>query len=525
MNLYSVIIFLYSVLAIITSSKETNSTFLNLHIFLSLISIAIIIKSRLSLRSFYVAFLLVLHAIFYIFFFYIYLNSEQVIRTPVFVFSAFTDANLKVAVNASIVALATIVVADYLASRIGRHKRYDRLDVVTTVLSIFDKLSQTSIVGVLIVLVLSFAVALVIFITNKSILEISYPYGAHINWFPRLVSSLSPLPNAIIILAYLTALAKSLKNPHSKIGKTLRQLSRLNLIVSTLLVLLIAASRGFATFVLLLLGLLELILWRKKQGSLLYGVILLALFWYLYQSFPFVRYHWAAGFYSPSEVITMSIERALYIDQDSPDNSDQTEMVNGIELNDFPMLGQSIFHMLYVIDLIDRGISLNGSTFTNLIPQAVPSTVAKWIGYQPPTNDNYRLGDYYRHTGGFIVIGNAYWNGGMIAMVGFMAVLTLVLKAIDSYFQVGKRTSLSTLVYWSMMPIFAIQTVYGIQGLVRILQVIGLFILYDGYQRRKYTDDPSQVGYYTRLHSYGINRPALPTLAKPADGNGDQKQP
>ena len=146
------------------------------------------------------------------------------------------------------------------------------------------------------------------------------------------------------------------------------------------------------------------------------------------------------------------------------------------------MVGQSIFHMLYTIDLVRRGDALPGSTFLNLIPQAVPQFIAKMFDFERPLNDNWLLAKYYRHGGGFLAIANAYWNGGMVVMAGFTAILTAILMAIDQYFSRGRRKILATLGYWLGLPIFTIQLFYGIQGAVRILQFVSLLILYDGYR-------------------------------------------
>ena len=143
------------------------------------------------------------------------------------------------------------------------------------------------------------------------------------------------------------------------------------------------------------------------------------------------------------------------------------------------MIGQSLFHMLYVVDLVKQENTLNGSTFVNLIPQAIPQIVADWLEYERPLNDNWKLGYYYRHQGGFLAMANAYWNGGVWVMATFMLVLSSVVMFIDRYFAQGNRKIISVLGYWSLLPIFTVQLAYGIQGLVRVLQMLGLLILFD----------------------------------------------
>jgi hypothetical protein len=129
-----------------------------------------------------------------------------------------------------------------------------------------------------------------------------------------------------------------------------------------------------------------------------------------------------------------------------------------------PMLPQSLFHFLYVLDLVKEGISLNYSTFINLIPQQLPKFL-DGILWKRPLNDNWTLAEYYRHGGGFLVYANAYWNYGLSSMIGFTVVLGAVVMWIDKLI---KRLGIAYLgCYFVFISLLGVNLFYGIQPLVR----------------------------------------------------------
>lgn len=143
-----------------------------------------------------------------------------------------------------------------------------------------------------------------------------------------------------------------------------------------------------------------------------------------------------------------------------------------------PMIPMTLFHFLYVSDLISNGVSLNYSTFINLIPQQIPSFIADAIGYVRPLNDNWRLADYYFHGGGFYIFANAYWNGGVIPLVLFTYAISQILIWIEVFFKNNH------IVYYLAYPLFIylipVNTFYGIQPLIRGLEYgfVAIFIVY-----------------------------------------------
>lgn len=479
MNLFLLSAFIGSSLALIDNRSEPVDFFAYFFFWICLICLIFITKIMVKKSHFYLTMFVFAQTLTFSFFFYVYVNSERVLRTTVYVFEpVFNHANLKLAVNASLVALMTIVVT-YAMYRQNWQKR-EQINIADIAFRLLEKFTLVPNGVGLLLIFLSLLVSLVIFSTSITILEMPYPFNARINWFPAIYY---PILYSLVFIPYIVFLAKGISAQFANIP-TLLFLARLNLIISPTLLLFTYSSRGLMTVIFFIVGLLELLLTRKKRGSWIFGIIYLALFWYLYQSFTYLRFYLAAFGDPPGVVLMRSLERAIpFLTPEQSVTVVNTETADLIDLNDFPMVGQSIFHMLYTIDLVRRGNVLQGTTFLNLVPQAVPEFIAKIMDFERPLNDNWLLARYYRHSGGFLVIANAYWNGGMAVMTGFTAILTSILMAIDQYFSRGRRKVLETLGYWLGLPIFTAQLFYGIQGAVRILQFVGLLIFYNHFRK------------------------------------------
>lgn len=441
--------------------------------------ILFVVRSMLGDKYFYLSTLLAVQSIVFVFFTYIYQNQENVERITVFVFSAFTKENLEIASRASLFAVIPIVLVYFFQKKAEPQSSSMNQNIVEVIVGLLSRLSRISNKDGFLLLILSFSISFILFLTNVSIFEVSYPFNAHSLW-------VSPIYfvafYALIFLPYLVFLAKRLTWPKAS-AKKLLTLSRINLIISPTLLLLIYSSRGLMAVAFFLVGSLEILLSAKKKGAWLFGVLCLLISLYLVQSFPYLRFQLAHSLESNSVVFAQSVERMIpFRGLDAHVGGDHLEVNRSINLNDYPMIGQSLFHMLYVVDLVKQANTLDGITFINLISQATPQVIAGWLGYERPLNDNWRLGLYYRHMGGFLAIANAYWNGGVWVMTIFMVVLSSVVMAIDRYFAKGNRKIIAVLGYWSLLPIFAVQLAYGIQGLVRVLQLVGLLILFDKFR-------------------------------------------
>ena len=245
----------------------------------------------------------------------------------------------------------------------------------------------------------------------------------------------------------------------------------------TMLMLLLMGSRGLITFLLLGFGVFELLLWKKRRGSLAWGVLFVVLGWFAYQSWPYMRHSLAS--LPADEVLVEAIRIGLWLGSDA--NLTYAGEAK-IRLGDITMISASLFHLLYVIQLIQDGISLGGSTFVNLIPQSLPS----WLDgvlWERPLNDNWLLADYYYHGGGFLLVANAYWNGGLWVALLFMAVLSAIFVGFDRYLMRPDVGLLYRAVYWLWLPVMIVQMGYGLQGMVRVVELLAAVILVERFLR------------------------------------------
>jgi hypothetical protein len=238
-----------------------------------------------------------------------------------------------------------------------------------------------------------------------------------------------------------------------------------------------------------MLGALELFLWYKRRGSLGWAAVFLFLAWIAYSAWIGMRVQLSS--LPIGEVFSNALELAFGIGSSSsfvyPGDS-------RIRLGEITMISMSLFHLLYVIDLIRDGISLGGSTFLNLFPQVLPEFL-DGVLWQRPLNDNWRLADQFFHGGGFLVVANAYWNGGFWVAMLFMSVLSAIFLALDRYLASRKVGTLYRVVYWLWLPVFIVQLGYGIQGLVRVIQLLVFVIflervLLPGLRRRRAPNSP-----------------------------------
>ncbi len=147
------------------------------------------------------------------------------------------------------------------------------------------------------------------------------------------------------------------------------------------------------------------------------------------------------------------------------------------------MIGASLFHSLYVIQLLQDGISINSSTFVNLIQQLLPS----WLDgvlWTRPLNDNWLLANYYYHGGGFLLVANAYWNGGLWVALLFMVVMSAIFVGFDRHLRRPDAGLLYRMAYWLWLPVMIVQLGYGIQGMMRVVELLMAVILLERFLRK-----------------------------------------
>jgi hypothetical protein len=103
-------------------------------------------------------------------------------------------------------------------------------------------------------------------------------------------------------------------------------------------------------------------------------------------------------------------------------------------------------------------------TFLNLIPQQLPEAM-DGILWHRPLNDNWLLADYFRHGGGFYSYANAYWNGGIVPLGGFAALLAWLIARVEMFFKT--LPVYYGAAYFLLLLVVPVGFYYGIQGLVR----------------------------------------------------------
>jgi len=424
-------------------------------------------------RYAYTAVLFLFHLAMTVLAVYIYLNRDLVILTTHFVFSTFTDENLRIALVVFTTTLLSTL-APWLLLVQGK----------TSILKISPKKAFVGLFGQLgflkkswiqAILLISFLSAMFLFFTNTTVLEVSYPLNRRLHWIP---GELLKIPTFLAAIGIVACYFKYL-HQGSRYFFTLT-IARINIVMTPILMLMLTGSRGLFTFLWFFVGLFESYLFLKRRSALIWSVLFFALAWFAYISWPFLR-AWGLSSMPIDAALLQALEIGLFLSPDS--DAGQFEQ-SSIHIQDFPLVGASLFQLLYVIQLIEDGVSLGGATFINLMPQALPS----WLDgvlWERPLNDNWRLGEYYYHGGGFLAIANAYWNGGLVVTMVFVLVLSTLFVGFDRYLLRSRTGILYKLVYWLWIPVMVVQLAYGIQGLARVVELLAVVIVIDQIIRRK----------------------------------------
>lgn len=404
---------------------------------------------------------------------WVFINRERVVYEQSFIFSTFTDANLQWA----IVTLVTVSLVVFLAwvMLVRGGKKLLRVSILTLLYEWFGHLDRLPVKWFQITLFGSFGLGILLFMTNTTVFEVGYPFNLGAQWVPMEILKIPTLAMACVLA---TAYIRRARRGRGFANWLL--IAKVNFLIVTILMLLLTGSRGLFTFLWLGFGLLELVLLKKRCGSLGWGVLFIWLSWFAYMSWPYMRGGSLANL-PTDEVLMQALQISIGLGGDAnPTYAGEDE----IRLGDIPMHGASLFHLLYVIQLIQDGISLAGSTFVNLIPQSLPSWLEGLL-WERPLNDNWLLGNYYYHGGGFLIVANAYWNGGLWVALLFMAVLSAIFVGLDRYLTRPDVGLLYRAVYWLWLPVMIVQMGYGIQGIVRVIQLLVAVIVLERFRWRR----------------------------------------
>ena len=403
---------------------------------------------------------------------WVFIHRGSVVREQAFVFSTFTDANLQLAIVTLVSASLVVLLPWVVLARGG--KQLLRTSLRSLAFELLGRLDHLPLAVFRLALVGSLVLALLLFLTNASVFDASYPGFLRTHWVPGEVLK---VPTMMAAGALVIAYARRMRRARGFVSWLL--IARVNSLIVMILTLIITGGRGFHTFLWLGFGVLELVLLTKRRGSLAWGVLFIVLAWFAYQSWPYMRQNLA--WLPADEVLLEALRIGLGLGSDADlTYAGETK----IRLSETTMISASLFHLLYVIQLIQDGISLGGSTFVNLIPQSLPSWL-DGVFWERPLNDNWLLAGYYYHGGGFLLVANAYWNGGLWVALIFMAVLSAIFVGFDRHLMRPDVGLLYRAAYWLWVPVLIVQMGYGLQGTVRIVELLLALILLEHFLRRR----------------------------------------
>ena len=340
-------------------------------------------------REFYTAIFFSSHLAMCVFIVYILRVADRVYQLPEFDFSVFTTQNLRTAVIAIAVALGLIATICYLCG--NQSSDVQPLNVSHSFRQLFGKIASLRGVHILGLVAISFVSALVLYMCGTSVLEVPYALNLEDIAYPV---HLLIIPPFLALLALMAFHSRVLLRGSFYQDPLLVLLTRTNLVISSVLILLTYGARGYVTFICALASLTEFYSARKRRAIPMWGLIFGFSTYFLDTVWPFLRGNlWVMN---TSDALRTALEIAMRSSEDMSEAS--PGLVN---LYSYPLICVSLFHLLYVIQLEDQGISLAGSTFFNLFPQALPSFL-DGILWDRPLNDNWVLAEYYAHGGGFL---------------------------------------------------------------------------------------------------------------------------
>jgi hypothetical protein len=348
-----------------------------------------------------------------------------------------------------------------------------RLSLRAVVAETIGRLDSIGFVWVHLLLLGSFAGSVLLFLTNASVLDVSYPYQLDQQWLPEEVFK---IPILLSTVALAIVYAKRISRQRRDI--MLMNIARFNFLFVNVLSVLLAGGRGLFTFLVLIIGTFEFFLCFRRKGSLPWGALFIFLAWFAYQSWPYMR--WSLALTPFNDVVS----EAFLVCFGMGDQSGPTVAYAGLRLSDIGMFSASMFHLLYVEQLIRDGISLDGASFVNLLPQALPS----WLDgvlWKRPLNDNWLLAEHYHHGGGFLVVANAYWNGGIWVAELAIAALSFIFVGYDRYLANPRAGMIYRVAYWLWLPIMVVQIGYGLQGMIRVVELLGAAMIFEHLLSRR----------------------------------------
>jgi hypothetical protein len=174
-------------------------------------------------------------------------------------------------------------------------------------------------------------------------------------------------------------------------------------------------------------------------------------------------------------------------------------------------LPQLTWNLFDVVNLYESGIRRDGETYLNLIPQAIPRSIADTFGYERPLAEPWILAKYVVHGGAINPLAEAYWNFGMWGSIVVASVLSWILIGLERCFR--NRSIIYTPLYFAGILVLPGSYMIGTQAFVRaveavVLMTIGVSIAYRVFMEESEsgcvrTSTEAITGIVRRSHSLG----------------------
>jgi hypothetical protein len=140
-----------------------------------------------------------------------------------------------------------------------------------------------------------------------------------------------------------------------------------------------------------------------------------------------------------------------------------------------PLLPQSFWHGLHTADLYERGNSLGGRSFLDIIPQSLPKFATDIVDYERPLNGAWLLGKYRIHGGGMNSVALAYWNLGIMGVIIFSTALAFLISILENWYRRQLPSLIGTYVLiGGSLPYVLL---YGWQPLIKMVEIAFILAL------------------------------------------------
>ena len=393
------------------------------------------------------------------YFFFIYTNYNLIATKGPFDFSAYTIKNLHNINNLMYLIFTTIYLVLFLNKKNLKNKKNNLIKIRNNFKKEMYKIYKIKNIKIIISIIIFIFLDLLIFIGTYNIYK--GPYGVNMDKYFYISNFLRAFIGILSLFIYIIVKIKN------KIKFNIYVfLTKLFFFYTLFFTILSFGSRGSAVGIMILLLIFDILTDKMKLIKYINFFTNIIIIFILITLWPFMRGY----IYNHGLIESLIYAFDFFLVGTSSFYETQFKMI--------PMIPMTLFHFLYVSDLISNENSLNYATFINLIPQQLPSFIADIIDYTRPLNDNWILAKYFFHGGGFYIFANAYWNGGVLPLLFFTSFIIQILIWIESFFK--RNNPIYYLAYPLFIYLIPVNIFYGIQPFIRGLEYgfVSLIIIY-----------------------------------------------